>query len=298
VREAIEFGRQDFSKAPKWGWTPLHKLCGPLLPGEVWIVGARPGQGKSTFLLNWAEHLAEMQGLGWLFVGMEMDPKQLRRKWSAFRCDLDEEAVLTADWDALPPGSQDRIEEDLRIQATRLKDVAHFAPARRVSIEALRKWIGFAADRDCSVVIVDHIHQMEFGSTDMRQSMTRTMREAKECAVEHQISLVMAAQLNRGSRDMFEPYRIPGLAALKECGTIEEVADGVLMLSRVLRSQPSKAVMNQVKDGLTDITTLIDPGAMRVTCRKHRRKGGTATDESEIMYIQNGLIRERRVAVI
>ena len=293
VREAIEFGRMDFSKAPRWNWPCLRKLCGPILPGELWIIGARPSQGKTTFLLNWAEHLAEMQGVPWLYIGMEMDPKQLRRKWSAFRCDLDEEAVLTADWTKLPDDAQQRIEDDLKDQAGRLRKLAHFAPARRINIDALKRWVGFAVDNGCKVVIVDHLHQMEFNGEDARQSMSKTVKEAKELAVENQIGLVMAAQLNRGARDMFEPYRIPVLSSLKECGTIEEAADGVLMLSRVLNKQVTKAEAAEVREGMVDIDKLVMSGAMRVTCRKHRRNGGVANDKSEILQIDNGMIRER-----
>ncbi len=293
VREAIEFGRTDFSTAPKWGWGVLRNLCGPLLPGELWILGARPGQGKSTFLLNWSDNLAEMQAVPWLFIGMEMDPKQLRRKWSAFRCNLNEEYVLTGSWDKLDDDAQQRIEADLREQAGRLRKFAHFAPARRINLVALRKWMDYAVDHHCRVVIVDHLHQMEFNGKDHRQEMARTVKEAKELAVERQIVLVMAAQLNRGARDPFEPYRIPVLSSLKECGAIEEAADGVLMLSRMLKTAPTKGQATQVREGMKDIGELVDDGAVRVTCRKHRRNGGVATDKSVVLHVDNGMIRER-----
>jgi len=293
VREAIEYGRQDTSTAPKWGWKSLIDLCGPLLPGELWIVGARPGQGKSTFLLNFCNHLAEMQGKPWLFIGMEMDPKQLRRKWSAFRCDLNEEHVLTSAWERLPVDARQRIEDDLREQATALRNLAYFAPARRINLVSLQQWVEFAVERKCKVVVIDHLHQMDYGGRDQRQEMAHAIKEAKELAVEHQIVVVAAAQLNRGPRDPLEPYRIPVLSALKECGAIEEAADVVLMLSRKLKSKLSKGEASQIRDALVEIDGFVDKGAMRVTCRKHRRNGALATDRSETLQLDNGIIRDR-----
>ena len=297
IEEALEFGRQDFSKSPKWGWSGLHRMVGPVLPGELWIVGARPSQGKTTFLLNWTEHLAEMQGIPWLFIGMEMDPKQLRRKWAAFRCGYDEEAVLTNNWGALTPGAQEEIEADLKAQASEpLKSLAYFAPARRIDITGLKKWIEFAKTRGCRMVVVDHLHRMSFGDEELRVRMTESVRVAKELAVMNQVGLVMAAQLNRGARDILGDYHPQPLNALKECGAIEEEADVVLMLSRCLKPGVKNSDMNAIRQGLAEIEPFVEQGAMKVMCAKHRRNGG-AQKRHVTLQLDRGLLRERMTLV-
>jgi replicative DNA helicase len=297
TKEAIEYGRQDFSNSPKWTWGSLHRIVGPVLPGELWIVGARPSQGKTTFLLNWMEHLAVMQGVPWLFIGMEMDPKQLRRKWAAFRCGFNEEAVLTNHWTALPDGAQELIENDLQSQATEpLKSLTHFAPARRIDVIGLRRWVEFAVQRKCDLVVVDHLHRMSFGHDDLRKQMTETVRVAKELAVLHQIGLVMAAQLNRGARDILSEYHPQPLSALKDCGAIEEEADAVLMLSRCLKPGVKNSEMNAIRQGVMEIDGFVEEGAMKVMCAKHRRNSA-AQKKHTTLQLDNGLLRERMVLV-
>lgn len=293
TKEAIEYGRRDFSRSPKWAWASLHTIVGPVLPGELWIVGARPSQGKTTLLLNWMEHLAEMQGVAWLFIGMEMDPKQLRRKWAAFRCGFNEEAVLTNNWTVLPDGARERIEDDLLAQATEpLKSLTHFAPARRIDVKGLQRWVEFAVDRSCGLVVVDHLHRMSFEGDSLLREMTETVRVAKELAVLHQIGLVMAAQLNRGPRDVLAEYHPQPLSALKDCGAIEEEADVVLMLSRCLKRGIKTSEMNAIRQGVVEIEGYVEEGAMKVMCAKHRRNG-KAQRKHTTLQLDEGLLRER-----
>ncbi len=294
VTKARELNDQDYRTAPTWGWTDLHNLTGPLVPGQLWTIGARPGQGKTTLLLNWVEYLTTMREMPWLFVGMEMDAAQLRRKWAAWRCSLDEEDVLAGDWDKLPIGARAKLERDLDEQAAHpLRDIAHFAPARSVDLDSLRQLAQIAQDRACRVVVIDHFHRLDFGSpgADHLAVMARAVQEIKELAITLELVVVMAAQLNRPPRDVFGPYRTPPLSSLAYCGKIEQESDVVLLLSRVLKTHKAgdRALVEQ---GVNSITDLVEPNTMRVTCKKHRWRG-SAHEGDVLLSVDHGLIRGR-----
>ena len=42
----------------RFPWFDLHAIYGPLLPGELHIVSARTGSGKTLFVRNWLRALA------------------------------------------------------------------------------------------------------------------------------------------------------------------------------------------------------------------------------------------------
>ena len=271
---ALKAGDRDYTNAPRWGWMDLAKMTGPLLPGELWIVGARPANGKTSFLLSWAGYL-EMVGVRFLYIGMEMSPETLRRKWAAMRCGLNPDYVLANEWTQLPSDAKARVNEDLEDQSAR--GLANFAPGRRIDVNALREWVEIAAGTGCAVVVVDHFHRM--AHTGDWFQMSETVRAAKEYAVDRDIVLVMAAQLNRGGRDVMEPYTPPPLSALKQTGALEEESDVVLMLFRSMKSGITRNDMTQIREGLADITQWVDPNVMGVVCRKHRRSS-TAQDHA------------------
>jgi KaiC/GvpD/RAD55 family RecA-like ATPase len=279
---AIASGERDYATAPRWGWTDLDRITGPLLPGELWVIGSRPGNGKTSFLLSWCGQL-ELRGARWLYIGMEMGPEVLRRKWAAMRCNLDPDLVLANAWSQLPGDAKARITLDLEDQAAAGR--ANFAPGRRIDVKALREWVECAAATDCAIVVVDHFHRMGFGGDGSEWfQMAEAVRAAKELAVKHDIVIVMAAQLNRGGRDVLDAYLPPPLTALKQCGALEEESDVVAMLFRAVKRGMQRKDMNAVRDGLDDLARWIEPNVMGVVCRKHRRKG-TALDRGARLYV-------------
>ena len=299
IKAAFETGRTDYSNALRWQWRDVDDLVGPLLPGELHLVGARTGQGKTTFLMNWMDYLVTKRGIPLLYIGMEMDAAQLRRKWAAWRCGLDAKLVLANQWHRLPDGAQQKIEDDLDWQGSAdIMQLAHFSPARRIDIRDLTMWTKWAVDRGCRAVVVDHFHRMQHGGGEHeRQSMSENVRVAKELAVEERVSMVMAAQVNRGSRDELDAYYPPPLNALKECGTLEEEADTVLMLHRALKEGGlPKGALAAVRAGERSVASVADPNTMGVSVRKCRRDGD-AVDRHARLSIHGGIITDRQRSV-
>jgi replicative DNA helicase len=298
VDDALAEGVRDHSGAPRWSWPSLDALVGPVLPGELWVIGARPGGGKTTLLLNWIDALAK-QRIGWVYAGMEMSASQLRRLWAGWTCGFDPSAVFENAWHRLPAGAKDAIDRHLQWQARpEVAPLAQFAPARRIGVAELAAWTTRAVDDGCRVVIVDHFHRMAFGdgNGDLLHAKGEAVRTAKELAVKHDISIVLAAQLNRGGRDVLEPYYPPPLTALKECGTLEEESDRVLMLHRALRRDLPRTALADVRDGRRTIQSVAEPNTLAICCRKHRRNGNQV-DRDVRLAIHDNVITDGRFTV-
>jgi replicative DNA helicase len=277
----------DFSSAPTWRWKSLGKLAGPLLPGDLVVVGSRTGCGKTTVGLNQVEHLTTCR-VPWLYIGQEMAPEQLRRKWSALRLGYDAPAVLRNEWAVLPAGAREKVDADVVEQTTTLAEFAHFADARRVDTEQMRRWTKFAVSRGCRVIVLDHIHRMTFtaSAADLTRDMAEAVRTAKELAVAHNITFVIAAQLNRPERDaaLLGDYVPPPVSALKQTGALEEEADVVFLLHKALKRSTSVADLKAVRQGLRPMSDVVEPNVMAVRVGKHRLDGG-AVDHTEWLVV-------------
>lgn len=62
------------------GWRPLDSLMGGTRPTGFVIVGARPGIGKTSFCLQWADQIASKTGRPVCFISCEMDYEELSER--------------------------------------------------------------------------------------------------------------------------------------------------------------------------------------------------------------------------
>src|SRR5467141_755976 len=83
-REAIAEVRRDHTVQPQFAWPTAMNLLGPLLPGHLVVVGGASGNGKTTFLINLFDTLAENR---WpcLYLTTETRAEELRRLWAAMK---------------------------------------------------------------------------------------------------------------------------------------------------------------------------------------------------------------------
>lgn len=292
IERAIQRGREDRGGAPPWAWATCRDTFGPMLPGELIIVGAIYGNGKTSFLFSQMDHFAR-QGVGTLYLPLEVEPEDIRRRWAAWKLGLDPVAVARNEWHRLPSGSREAHEEaiieqgrDPRIQFTR---------DRRVTLGTLARWVRWGVEKaGVGCVMIDHIHRMDFGqsSGNYRVQVSEAIRAVKDIAVRHQIPILAAAQLNHHDGDALDRYHPPSLRRLKESSALGEEADVVLMLSRRLKGLVSKADLVALKAGFRSDRDFAMPNTMAVTCRKHRLADEIAGDRTVLLHVEKGRVTD------
>lgn len=276
---------RDLSKAPRWAWSDLNTLTGPMLPGDLVIVGSLMGNGKSTLLMSQMDAFAAA-GQPTLYFPLEVDPEVCRLAWAAWKIDLPKAAVIRQDWQSLGRGAQKAVHNVLEEQ--KHSPLIHFATPKRVTLKEILEWCQWARrEFDAKVVMLDHLHRMDFGDgPNHRVSVTDAVRRLKDLARELGLVLIAAAQLNRSS-DPIDQYSPPLLSRLKESAGIAEEADVVLMLSRKLRRDLPDGWQQDLRTGRITENDLADRGIMVITCRKHRLDD-SALNGRVLLNVRNG----------
>lgn len=264
---AIARQREDLSGSPQWFARDLRDLVGPMLPGELHVVGALMGNGKTTFAFSALEYLVA-NAYPTLYLPLEVDVEDTRRRLAAWALQIPWKHVAR---NAVDEEAAAAIEARLRHDAT----VRHmqFPDDRRVSLERLAHWMRWGAEEfGAKVAFIDHFHRMDFGAVGInyRVQVTETVRALKDLAREHRMVIIATAQLNRDAAAPLDRYYPPTLGRLKESSGIGEEADSVLMLSRVLRGEVDAQTMRMIMQGHVKERDYEEANAMRVTCRKHR----------------------------
>lgn len=198
-------------------------------PGDLVVVAARPGMGKSALAQGWAVAAARA-GHSVLVLSLEMPAEQVAgrmqsqlagvdlQRMLAWRLSATEQASATEAAVAL---SQLPIHIDDRA-ACSVVDVRSIA--RRVGRDAAR------AGAPLRLVVVDYLQLMRADGQTREQEIASITRGLKVAARELGVAVVALAQLNRELERRQD--KRPMLSDLRESGAVEQDADSVVMLYR------------------------------------------------------------------
>ena len=209
------------------GYYDYDRLTSGLHPGDLTIMAARPGMGKTALALNVSWNTGGKQGQTVAFFSLEMPKKQLVRRIVSSIAEIDgthlrrcrlsnEEWVLLA-----------RVQDDLQDAPIFIDDRAG------ISVLELRaKCRRLKARHGLSLVVVDYLQLMADPPRAQSRhiAVSHNSRKLKELAKELEVPVLALCQVSREvEKDKRKKYR---LADLKESGDIEQDADNVLFLWR------------------------------------------------------------------
>ena len=208
------------------GFPKLDQLIGGLRRGNLIVVGARTSVGKSTYVENIAESVANA-GHRVMFVSIEMSPEQMAYRF-AKRYGLSD-AVLEYGTD--DPASQAELEKFIQ-HRLELPLLVHNEPtADTVKIRSMLNQ-ATATYGKVDLLVVDYLQLMTdtFGGKipeHLRLGLiTKTL---KAMSREYDLPVVLITQLNRNS-DQRGVLPEPRLSDIRESGRIEEDSDCILFL--------------------------------------------------------------------
>lgn len=241
VRIGDEFGDMiaELAEEPRLvptPWRAINKLVGGFRPGCMYVVGARPGAGKTTLGMNAAVSLSRTGLVG--FLSLEMSRIELMYRVAAQLGKIHMQALMNhamSDEDWLRARDADREAAKLDLA---LNDDASMSSAQ------IRGWArSLAHEGNLAGLVVDYV-QLIHGdpSKDRRVVVGEFSRAMKLIAKEFQIPVLVLSQLNRKSEERMD--RKPALNDLRESGDLEQDADVVLLLSRDDRDPERQGEVN------------------------------------------------------
>ena len=204
------------------GFPILDSILKGFEGGQLIIVGARPGVGKSAFLLDLAESAARA-GNETLFVSLEMGASELTERLLARR------SMATMD-ELIDRDLNDELWGDVAAASNRLERLPlHFWDEPAATASKIR---GAAATiQNLRLIVIDYLGLMQADRrADSRNlELGQISRDLKNLASELQIPIIAAAQLNRGVNDTDRPT----LLSLRDSGELEQNGSKVLFLWRI-----------------------------------------------------------------
>ena len=204
----------------------LDGMLGGLWPGQLIVIGARPGVGKTVIALNVSQNVAIDQGLSVAFFSLEMTEQELAGRVISSRSGVPLEKIRSrklseADWIRVHATSDGFKGSRLTISSKPLLKPSH-----------IRDYVSRASDRGEAIdlVIVDYLQLVtpEKKEENRNLEVGSIASDLKRLALEFRMPVIALSQLSRDS--VKGVVRRPGLPDLRESGNVEQDADVVVLL--------------------------------------------------------------------
>lgn len=214
-----------------------NKLAG-MQDSNLLILASRPAQGKTSFALNVAQHVAVVVGLPVGIFSLEMSQEELVDRLLVAQADIDAWKLKTGrldekDFDKLSMAMGELAEAPLFIDDTPGISMSEMrTKARRLQIEHGLKFL-----------IVDYLQLVKGRNLENRvQEVSEISQNLKNLARELKVPIMAISQLSRAVES--RGSRKPQLADLRESGAIEQDADVVMFIYRDDPEKPEQVILD------------------------------------------------------
>ena len=214
------------------GFHDLDKLTSGWQPSDLIIIAARPGMGKTAFVLSMARNIAIDFNHGVAVFSLEMSSVQLITRLISSETGLSSEKLRTGklekhEWEQLSIKVKDLEKAPLYIDDTPSLSIFDLrAKARRL-----------ASQYGIRMIIIDYLQLMTAGGAagknggNREQEISTISRNLKALAKELNVPVIALSQLSRAVETRGSSKR-PLLSDLRESGAIEQDADIVSFIYR------------------------------------------------------------------
>ena len=222
------------------GYPGIDNHLQGLRAGQMVVIGARPGVGKTSFALNLATNAAA-HGASVAMFSLEMSKVEIAQRLLSAQAKIPLTAIRGAriqdnQWPTIMEATRDLSQLDIVIDDTPGTTVTEIrAKARRM----LR-------DKPNGLVIVDYLQLLSPPAGGRRSDNRATevsemSRGIKIMAKDLGVPVIALSQLNRGLESRTGKYgKRPQLSDLRESGSIEQDADIVILLDRSMTEEEAE----------------------------------------------------------
>lgn len=210
------------------GFRGLDEVTSGFQPSDMVVLAARPGMGKTAFVLSLARNAAVDHNKPLAIFSLEMSSVQLVNRLIAAESEISAKKLKVGN---LEPHEW----EQLQTKVKRLEDAPIFIDdTPGLSILELRaKCRKMQAKYGLEMVIIDYLQLMSSGVSskgNREQEISFISRSIKAIAKELNVPIIALSQLSRTveNRDGKRPI----LSDLRESGAIEQDADMVMFIYR------------------------------------------------------------------
>ena len=264
----IDLAREHKLSGVKSGFTSLDHITGGWQKSDLIILAARPGTGKTAFVVTIARNAAVGFQTPIAIFSLEMTANQLVTRFISGETELSSEKLRKGE---LLPHEYQQLNSKIGL-LDKAPIYIDDTPALSV-FEFRAKARRMVAKQKVALIIVDYLQLMvsgQEGKFSREQEVSMISRSLKSIAKELNVPIIALSQLSRAVEQRGGNKR-PQLSDLRESGAIEQDADIVMFIYR-----PDKA-------GITDIDGVSTAGMAEIIIDKHRNG---PTGSAQLMFIE------------
>jgi replicative DNA helicase len=230
------------------GYVKLDNKTGGLVPGDLIILAARPGMGKTAFAVGLGIVHCKVGGRVLMF-SIEMPENQIADRVISSESNLNNFKIRNAELDDYDMS---------KIHSLDLPDNFFINDNSRLTVEKICASIRqMKIKHNLTAVIVDYLQLVKSENKNNReQEVAFISGELKRIAKECQLTVIALAQLSRKVEE--RPDKRPMLSDLRESGSIEQDADIVLFPFRPQyyekiqdEIEPAEVIIAKCRNGMT-----------------------------------------------
>ncbi|OFL67893.1 MULTISPECIES: replicative DNA helicase [unclassified Brevibacterium] len=210
------------------GFYEFDELTNGLHAGQMIVIAARPGMGKSTLALDFARSAAIHNSETTVIFSLEMGRQELTMRLLSAESGIPLQALRHGDLD------QSRDWTTLANTMGRINDAPlYMDDSPNMALTEIRaKCRRLKQQHDLKMVVIDYLQLMTSGKRveSRQQEVSEFSRSLKLLAKELEVPVIALSQLNRSSEQRTD--KRPMVSDLRESGSIEQDADMVLLIHR------------------------------------------------------------------
>ena len=201
-----------------------RQFGGGMFKSEVYIIGARPGMGKTTLGINIAQNIVN-RGKAVLFVSLEMSAEQIQAKRISLETNIRYTDLMAGRID----GNKERL---MREWMEENKNTPFFLTTKNMTVGEISRHARQIQDLAC--IVVDYIGLIscmeESRGKPRYEQMTEISAALKAMAKMLNVPVLALCQLNRENTARMD--KRPTMADLRDSGAIEQDAGAIILLHR------------------------------------------------------------------
>ena len=234
------------------GFESVDRILSGMRGGDLVILAARPGIGKTSFALNVAVNAAK-SGAAVAFFSLEMPCEQLIQKIMCTEARVNlkkmrDGRLSSADWQQLIRACSSLNKLDFSIDDSSSLNITQLRAKARRQMRGKEK----------GLIVVDYLQLMQASKSynERHREVGEITRGLKILAKDLNVPIIALSQLSRRSED--REGKRPQLSDLRESGSIEQDADVVLFIDRSVNEQEAESPKRP------------DLGVAKIMIEKHR----------------------------
>jgi len=230
------------------GFADLDEMTSGLQPSDLVLVAARPSMGKTSFVLNIAQHIGTQTEMTVGFFSLEMSKEQLFMRMLTSEARIDAHRFRSGYLNEKDYGRLSHALGTLAEARVFIDDSASIGV-----LEMRAKARRLQAEHGLHLLIIDYIQLMQGrGRFESRQQeLASISRSLKGLAKELKIPIIALSQLSRAPETRSD-HR-PQLSDLRESGALEQDADVVMFIFREEQYRTDDGQPNADTEGMAEI---------------------------------------------